>query len=264
MSELERYATHREVELLETLRNIGGTARTANLAETLRVSEETIRRTIKSLAKTGVVRRVHGGVYLVNPEAGQPVASRLSHRSSEKARIGQTAASLIQDGTCLFLDVGSTTAHVAQALRQHRNLTVVTNGLHAAQALVGINCNRVFLAGGEMRNVEGGAFGPETMEFVQRFNIDTAVLSVDGIDERGGFLLAGSEEAGLARAVAGWARRVLVVADHTKFGESAPIVACQPTDIDAVITDQHVGQSFHVLFDGWDIDLIMARPVATR
>ena len=83
MADSERYATHREVELLETLRDVGGTARTTNLAEALKVSEETVRRTIKALAKTGAVRRVHGGVYLVNAHAGKPVSSRLSHRAPE-------------------------------------------------------------------------------------------------------------------------------------------------------------------------------------
>ncbi len=260
MAESERYATHREVELLETLRSVDGTARTTSLAETLQVSEETIRRTIKALAKTGAVRRVHGGVYLVNAEAGKPVSSRLSQRAAEKSRIAETTAGLIQNGSCLFLDVGSTTAHVAQSLRQHRDLTVVTNGLHAAQTLVGLNGNRVFLAGGELRNVEGGAFGPDTLTYVRHFNIDTAILSVDGFDERGGFLLAGSEEAALAREVAVWARRVLVVADHTKFGVSAPVVACDPHDVDAVVTDRPLTPAFESRLAGWNIDLLLSRP----
>ncbi len=258
MSEPERYATHREVELLETLRSFGGTARTTGLAEALQVSEETVRRTIKALAKTGAVRRVHGGVYLVNAEASKPVSSRLSQRAPEKLQIAATAAKLVPNGSCLFLDVGSTTAHVAQSLRQHRDLTVVTNGLLAAQSLVGQTENRVFLAGGELRDVEGGAFGAEALDYVNRFNIDIAVLSIDGIDERGGFLLAGSQEAGLARVVAQAARRVMVVADHTKFGFSAPIVAFEPSVVDVLITDKPLSEPFERLLAGWEIEVILS------
>ncbi|MEX0283734.1 MAG: DeoR/GlpR family DNA-binding transcription regulator [Paracoccaceae bacterium] len=257
MHEPGEYATHREVELLETLRSFGGTARTTSLAETLKVSEETVRRTIKSLAKTGAVRRVHGGVYLVNSEATKPVASRLENRAVEKTRIAEAAAALIPNQVCVFLDVGSTTAHVAQSLRRHNNLTVVTNGLLAAQSLVGRNGNRVFLAGGELHDVEGGAFGPETSAFVSQFNIDIAVLSVDGIDERGGFLLEGSAEAGLARAVAAKTRRVMVVADQAKFGVSAPIVACDPTHVDVLVTDKPLNDTFNRLVTGWDVELIV-------
>ena len=196
----EKHSTHREVELLDRLRAMGGSARTAVLAEALDVSEETVRRTVKALAKSGVVQRVHGGVYLANTEALAPVVTRLGKRPEEKARIAAAAAELIPSGSCVFLDVGSTTAFVAQNLRNHRDMTVVTNGLHAAQALSDINNNRVFLAGGELQAVSSGVFGPETIAFVERFNLDVAVISVDGFDPRSGFLLAAAPEAALARA----------------------------------------------------------------
>ncbi|QGX99640.1 DeoR/GlpR transcriptional regulator [Roseovarius faecimaris] len=234
----EKHSTHREVELLDRLRAMGGSARTAVLAEALDVSEETVRRTVKALAKSGVVQRVHGGVYLANTEALAPVVTRLGKRPEEKARIAAAAAELIPSGSCVFLDVGSTTAFVAQNLRNHRDMTVVTNGLHAAQALSDINNNRVFLAGGELQAVSSGVFGPETIAFVERFNLDVAVISVDGFDPRSGFLLAAAPEAALARAVTARAHRVIVVTDHTKFGQNAPMVACAPGAVDVVVTDR--------------------------
>jgi len=82
---------HREVEVLEGLRQLGGAARNTNLAELLGVSEETIRRTTKSLAKAGLVRRVHGGSYLPEADAGEGVFSRLGLRRGEKGRIGAAA-----------------------------------------------------------------------------------------------------------------------------------------------------------------------------
>ena len=256
----ESYATHREVELLNALRSFGGTARTSNLAEKLNVSEETVRRTTKALAKTGVERRVHGGVYLVTQEANKPVSSCMSRRAAEKSKIAKAAAALIPNGSCLFLDVGSTTAHVAKALKKHQDLTVVTNGLLVAQAMVAPKENRVFLAGGELRDVEGGAFGPETLAYVKQFNLDTAVLSVDGIDERGNFLLAGSLEASLARSIAKQARRIMIVADHTKFGFSAPIVACEPRNVDLMVSDARPPAPFKALLERWDIEVLVAGP----
>ncbi|MFU1479223.1 DeoR/GlpR family DNA-binding transcription regulator [Roseovarius sp. C7] len=255
----DTHNTHREVELLETLRSLGGSARTAALAEALSVSEETVRRTVKALAKGGIVHRVHGGVYLANTDATSPVISRLEKHATEKTLIASTAAGLIPNGACVFLDVGSTTAFVAEALRNHSDLTVVTNGLHPAQSLMRRNGNTVWLAGGELREVEAGTFGNTALDFVGRFNIDMAVLSIDGIDASSGFLLAGAAEAELARAVVNRAKRSLVVVDHSKFGQTAPIVACPPEDIDLLVTNAPLAPLYRKCMADWDIETVVAR-----
>ena len=257
MPHAENHATNREVQLLETLRAQGGSARTSHLAEVLNVSEETIRRTVKALAKTGMVQRVHGGVYLSNTEALEPVGSRLKKRTRAKGQIAAAAASMIPSGACVFLDVGSTTAHVATSLKSHRDLTVVTNGIHAAQALVDNNDNQVFLAGGALHHVEDGTFGSDTIAFVEKFNIDVAVISIDGFDCETGFLLSSAAEAALARVVAQRAKRVLVVTDVTKFGQSAPLIACKSTDVTAVLIDKLPGRIFHQKLIDWEIEVVV-------
>ncbi len=257
MKLIEPHTTHREVELLDRLRSLGGSARTAALAEAMDVSEETIRRTVKALAKSGLVQRVHGGVYLPNTEALTSVVSRLGKRPEEKMRIAEAAADLIPGGACIFLDVGSTTAFLAETLGNHSDLTVVTNGLHAAQALVNKNNNRVFLAGGEFRLTENGAFGAQTIAFVEGFNIDVAVISVDGYDPKSGFLQASAQEAELARAVVHRAHRTIVVADHTKFGKNAPMVACRPEDIDTIVTDSPLKPKMARRMKAHDVEVIV-------
>ena len=254
----EPHSTHREVELLETLRSLGGSSRTAALAEALGVSEETIRRTVKALAKSGLLQRVHGGVYLTNKDALSPFAARLGKHAEEKSRIATQAAAMIPNGSSVFLDVGSTTAFVAERLKDHRDLTVITNALTPAQALVGRNGNRVYLVGGELREVEAGAFGISTVSYVNQFHIDTAVLSVDGIDASSGFLLAGAAEADLARAVVARAKRRIVVADYSKFGQPAPFVACPAESIDVLVTDKAPRQVFDKRLAEWEIELVVA------
>ena len=231
-------SNHREVEVLEALRRLGGSARNSNIADLLGVSEETIRRTTKALAKADLVRRVHGGAYLPESRAETGVFSRLGQRPDEKSLIGRAAAQLIPNGACIFLDVGSTTAFVAHALRKHENLFVVTNSLNAAQSLAKRRGNRVFLAGGELRDAEWGTFGPEALDYVRGFRFDFAVLSVDGIDQNKGFLLSVPSEAALARAVMSASARTIVVADHQKFAQSAPIVVCAGDAVDVVVTDK--------------------------
>ncbi len=256
---IETHATHREVELLETLRAQGGSARTAKLAEMLGVSEETVRRTVKALAKSGLVERVHGGVYLSNSEALSPVGLRLGTRTREKLRIAAEVARLVSPGSCVFLDVGSTTAFVAEALVAREDLTIVTNGLHTAHALAGKTDSRVFFAGGELMADVGGTFGQDAIAFVHRFTLDMAVFSIDAIDPQAGFLLSSPAEADLARAVAALARRTIVAADAAKFGKSAPIIAFPPDAVDLVVTDQSPKPAFRAQLDTWEIETVVAR-----
>ena len=91
-------SNHREVEVLDALRRLGGSARNSNIADLLGVSEETVRRTTKALAKADLVRRVHGGAYLPDAHGEAGVFSRLGQRSDEKNLIARATARLIPDG----------------------------------------------------------------------------------------------------------------------------------------------------------------------
>ncbi len=251
-------SNHREVEVLDALRQLGGSARNSNIADLLGVSEETVRRTTKALAKADLVRRVHGGVYLPDIQEPSGVFSRLGQRSDAKNNIGQAAARLIPNGACVFLDVGSTTAFVAHALRKHETLFVVTNSLNAAQSLARRRGNRVFLLPGELRDTEWGTFGPETDAHLRHFRFDFAVLSVDGIDPAGGFLLSVPEEAAIARRVITAADTAIVVADHQKFGQTAPFVIATGAEVDRVVTDRAVSPAFAQKFMDWDVAVVDA------
>ncbi|WP_299851780.1 DeoR/GlpR family DNA-binding transcription regulator [uncultured Roseovarius sp.] len=249
---------HREVEVLDALRRLGGSARNSNIADLLGVSEETVRRTTKALAKSDLVRRVHGGAYLPDAQGDAGVFSRLGQRSDEKAQIARAAARLIPNGACLFLDVGSTTAFVAHALRKHENLFVVTNSLNAAQSLAKRRGNRVFLAGGELRDAEWGTFGPEAEAYVRNFRFDYALLSVDGINKEVGFLLSVPSEAALARAVIARSACTIVAADHLKFGQTAPLIMCAGEDVNVVVTDCPVARGYSEKLNNWQVDVVTA------
>lgn len=226
----------RDREILEALA-ISGAARIQDLARKLRVTEETIRRAVKRLEAEGLATRVHGGVHLRDWQSEPNFAQRFAVNAQAKRRIAAHLAAMIGDGASLFLDVGSTTAYVAQALRQHRDLLVVTNSLAAAQALATRNGNRVFMAGGELRGHDGGAFGAEAMAFVQQFHLRFAVLSITAIDAQAGFLLQDLREAEFSRALMARAEETIVAADASKFGRAAPIRLAETGAVQRLVTD---------------------------
>lgn len=248
------HSNHREREILEELRLAGGSSRIQFLAERLSVSEETIRRNIRVLEESGHVIKVHGGVHLKDFSTEQPLHFRMNENAEAKRLIAAEVAGMITDGDTLFLDIGSTTAFIAVALQKHQNLFIVTNSISVAHTLSTRNGNRVYLAGGELRSHDGGAFGVEAINFVRRFNVRHAILSIAAINERG-FMLQDMEEADLSREVSRNAEHRIVVADGEKFGRTAPISVDMP---DILVTNVSPPSEIKAMLDANGISVTIA------
>lgn len=251
------HATHREMEIMDELRLVGS-CRIQDLAKRLEVSEETIRRNLKKLAENGLVRKVHGGVYLPDAVQEATFTQRMNVNTDAKRLIASHLAERIDHGSSLILDIGSTTAYVAQALRGHHDLFVVTNSIAVAQTLATRNKNRVFMAGGELRSHDAGAFGKEAIAFVRQFNVSLAILSAAAIDGRSGFMLQDMQEAEFSREVLTRAERSIVAADGSKFGRTAPICLSSPDSIDMLVSDTQPPKDICDLMDGHDVEINVA------
>ena len=252
-------SNQREQEILRELRLAGGLSRISFLADRLGVSDETIRRNIKSLAARSLVRKVHGGVLLSQSltVTEQPFQLRMDQNGGIKQRLAQKVAEIIVDGDSLFLDIGSTTAYVAMALRNHQNLYIVTNSLAVSHTLATRNNNRVFFAGGELRPHDGGAFGVNAINFIRRFNVRYAIFSIGAINADVGFMLHDIQEADLSREAAARAQKRIIIADSGKFGQRAPIAVEDPSQFDILITDQLPGDDITAMLAENSISTIL-------
>ncbi|MBE1283338.1 MAG: DeoR family transcriptional regulator [Rhodobacteraceae bacterium] len=258
MKPTHRSTNQREEEILRALQRAGGSCRVSYLARELDVSNETIRRNIRTLEDRGLVRKVHGGVHLVEDVIEPPFQSRMSTHADEKSRLAAAVAETISDGDSVFLDIGSTTAYVALALKERSNLFVVTNSIFVAQTLATRNGNRVFMAGGELRAHDGGAFGAEAMDLVRRLNVQFAVFSVGAVNAEFGFMLHDLDEANIARIAAENAQVRIVVADSDKFNKRAPVSLEQSARIDLLFTDAKPPSSIAEMLERNEIDVIVA------
>jgi DeoR family glycerol-3-phosphate regulon repressor len=217
-----------------------GSCTVASLARRLDVSGETIRRDIKRLASQGLLRKVHGGATLPAPLQEASFTQRMGQNAAAKEAIAAAAAAHVADGETLSFDTGTTTAYVARGLAARRNLTVVTNSLDIVRTLAGGSGpggNRVFMAGGAMHAELGCALGPTAADFVSQFRVRTVFLSAGAIDAVDGLTDFDMAEAQFSRALIEAAERVIVVADHSKFGKRALVKACDIEAIDMLITD---------------------------
>lgn len=238
MQSIKQTTNLREGEILRQLRMSGGSCSVSYLAEQLNVSNETIRRNIKSLEDHAIVRKVHGGVHLLDDINEAPFQNRMDTQAGVKERLAFAVAENISDGDSVFLDIGSTTAYVALALKPRKDLLVITNSVFVAQTLATRNNNRVFLAGGELRAHDGGAFGAEALDLVKRFHVQFAVFSVGAVNSNFGFMLHDLAEANLAREAARNAQVRIVVADSEKFEKRAPVSIGTSGEIDLFYTNE--------------------------
>ncbi len=248
----------REEEILRALFRTGGSCRVSILANELGVTLETIRRNVRNLEERGIVRKVHGGVHLLEDILEPSLESRLDKKVDAKEKLAKAVAEVISDGDSVFLDIGSTTAYVAQALCDHNNLFVVTNSVFVAQTLASRNNNRVFMAGGELRPHDGGAFGVEAQDLIKRLNVRFAVLSVGAVNAESGFMLHDLQEANLARIAAQNAQVRIVVADGEKLGKRAPVTLDSARQINLFFTDTRPSEDIRQMLSANEIDLVVA------
>jgi DeoR family glycerol-3-phosphate regulon repressor len=252
-----RTTNQREEEILKELHRAGGSCRIGFLANQLNVSYETIRRNIRTLEDAHIVRKVHGGVHLIEDIDEAPLRSRMDTHAKAKERLAQAVAQSINDGDSVFLDIGSTTAYVATALRDHSDLFIVTNSAFVAHTLASRNNNRVFLAGGELRPHDGGAFGAEAIDLIQRLSVQFAILSVGAINAEAGFMLHDLQEANLSEIAAQNAQIRIAVADCGKFNKRAPVSLKNKIQFNVLYTDAQPPEPIIDMLSSHDIDLVV-------
>ncbi len=224
-------------------RDILGVARTSghvkvdDMAARFDVTPQTIRKDINELCDMKLLRRVHGGAMLASGVANVGYEARRAIASDEKQLIGALAARHIPDNCSLFINIGTTTEEVAKALLQHEGLLVITNNLHVANILLANQKAEIIIAGGVLRRVDGGITGEATIDLINQFMVDYAVIGASAIDEEGTLLDFDYREVRVTQAIIANSRKVFLVSDKLKIDRSAPVRIGHISQIDTFVTD---------------------------
>src|SRR5437868_2664897 len=213
-------AGQRQLLILEEVRRRGA-VRVAELTELLAVSDMTIRRDLDVLAAAGFVDKVHGGATAPGHlSADEPGFEAKSHRQlDEKELIARRAATLVKPGQAIGLTAGTTTWRLAHHLREVPSLTIVTNSIQVANVLNGEPRPdlTVILTGG-VRTPSDALVGPVAVATLRSLHVDLLFIGVHGLADDAGLTTPNLLEAEADQALIGAADRVVVVADHTKWG----------------------------------------------
>lgn len=242
MNQVERYLhiqellTHQDFVSLDELCTL------------LQASKASIRRDLIEMEQTGCLRRVHGGAISKSMRDETLDFSRLSASChEEKLRIGRAAAAMVRDGETVILAGGSTVAEVAHGLFD-RPLQLITNSIPVAQVFWESRKTEVTLTGGYLYPRLGIQLGPICERMLRTISADIAILGIMGITENG--LSDGSALVMESiRTMIQVAQRVIIVADHTKFGRNAMLHVADLADIDLIISDTGLASEHRQMLD---------------
>lgn len=208
------------------------------LAERLGVTPQTIRRDINILSDAKRLRRYHGGAAVSEETEHQDFLAKKHSMKAEKMRIAEEVANHIPDGATLFLSIGTTIEAVTDALvRLRKNLYIITNNIHVAATASGRSDYSVLITSGVVRPLDGGVTGVATLDFINQFKVDYAILSASAIEEDGSLFDNDYKEASVMQAMMQNARIRYLAADHSKLGRRALVRLADITEFDTVFTD---------------------------
>ncbi len=249
----------RREKILELLRDSeSGRLTVEDLARVLKASPETIRRDLTLLSSGSLVSKFHGGASLPQPSGEGPFRTRMADSLRQKRAIARVAAGLFRPGDTLFVDTGSTTIVFAEELSRQTGLTVITNSVLIAQTMTrGRNGNRAFLIGGEYSDEAMVNLGALAVRQVAQFHAIHAVITVGAIEAEGAmdFTL---EEAEIAGAMIGQARRLTVIADSSKLEKAGLFRVCRLDAIDRIVTDARPKGSLADALNAAEVEVLVA------
>lgn len=209
-----------------------------DLAASLNVSQPTIRRDLEYLERHRLIRRIHGGARAHDAFTDLPLGLKTAQDVSEKRRIAREALKFVSGARVIGTTGGTTLTEFAHAYRDAGTASVVTNSLDVATELLTNPRIRVFLTGGEVRPSSHETVGRTAEVVLATYNIDVAVLGVDGIDAAAGATAYDPSGAAVNAVLQQKAQRTIILADATKLGRAALAQICPIGDVDVLITDE--------------------------
>jgi DeoR/GlpR family transcriptional regulator of sugar metabolism len=207
-----------------------------DLAIELGVSEDSVRRDLRDMAAAGLCQRVYGGAVPISPALAD-YAGRQAVEVPSKHRVAAAAAALVQPGSTVIVDGGTTALAVVRALPRRLRATVVTHSPTVAVALVDHPDVDVHLIGGRLFKHSVVACGAAAAEAAQAVTADLFLLGVTGVHHEAGLTTGDAEEAAMKRTLARRAAETYVLASAEKIGAVSRFAVLPLTEVAGIITD---------------------------
>ena len=211
-----------------------GKVKVSELSEKYGISEVSIRKDLEILEAEGHLSRVHGGAVGLNKlYVNMDLNERYRTNAIAKRKLAELAARFIEDNDTIMMNAGTTLTYILRAIRNKKNITIVTNSVQNATEAALYSDFTVILLGGELDSKYQFTYGEDALSQLDNYHANKCILSVDGISAAAGLTLYYSNEASLVKKMIESSGSVIITADSSKVGKNvfARITDASKTDI---------------------------------
>jgi DeoR/GlpR family transcriptional regulator of sugar metabolism len=234
----------------------------ATLAVEFNVSEDAIRRDLRALAAEGRCRRVYGGALPIT-SSSVPMSARMDEAREQKEALAHAAVSLIQRGELVFLDSGSTNLALVGLLPEDYDLTVATNSIDIAAAVLRRADLPLVMIGGAVDPAVGGSVDARAVQDVAQMNIDRCFMGACAVSSKGGASAFGIADAAFKRAVLAASNHCVVLATTDKLAVRAPHRVASIKDIDCLVVEHDIPRADYSALSKAGLKVLKAAPPAS-
>ena len=232
----------------------------SELSQLYDVSEETIRRDLEKLVNEGVAIKSYGGAVInENANLEVPFNIRKNYNVIGKQKIAEQIAAMVKDGESLMLDASSTAVYIAKALKEKKNLTVITNSIEIIVEIMDMPEWKVLSTGGLSREGSFALVGPQTDKMLKSYHVDKAVISCKGFDLESGITDSDELHANNKITMLGAAGKKILAVDKSKFDKTAFTAIGALDDITTVVTDEEPDRRWLQAFEEAGIECVYPR-----
>lgn len=232
------------------------------LAEYFSITEMSIRNDLNYLEEQKKLKRLHGRAALLDSHHIElPLREKELKNRQQKNDIGRAAASLVENGTSLFLDAGTTTEYVARNLKDHKDISIFTNGINIINTLLAYTNQRIYIIGGEICNRSYASVGEIAEENILKYLTKYSIFSADGFSLDKGITNNSSQANSVAKKFLLNSSIKILAADSGKLDVVCPFYFGDFTDIDILITDNQIPENAAHQIQSTGVRLIIAESI---
>lgn len=262
-------AEERKRRILDLL-ELSGRVKAKDLAVLLKVSTETIRKYLDDLQDEGKLKKVYGGAIsttFYNQEP--PTMERETLNKEAKEKIGELAASIINDNDVIALDDGSTPFQLAKKLQKKRNLTIITSSINSLAILIelisqNVFTGRIIMLGGEIDPQHHRVIGELTLEMLENIYVDKYFISADGLSENGEVTSYDLSKGMVAKKLMSHSNKNILLIDHTKLNRRTHYRFAHLKDINMIVSDQKFPSEWESIFEQNNVNWLYGETEGTE
>lgn len=256
-------SAERKQKILEIL-NKNKSVKILSLSKLLKVTRETIRKDLYELQEEGLIKKIHGGAVLDQPNQESNYEKRKTKEETAKRAIAKEAAKHVEDGDIIYLDYGTTTYMLAEELINKKDITVVTNTIPIINLLLRNDAINLMILGGMVRKNEDSLFGPFASNNIKQIYVDIGFFGCGGIDSFSGITNHHVGETEISKEMLGHCQNKIILADHSKFGTTALNKTADFSDVDIIITDKEINEDIQSEILKHDVEVVIADEIEMR